>query len=382
MDFELLTSAGPAAIAVIGVRGQLCAAFLARHVRTHGQRPVEQWRSGAVLRAELLDSDGAPLDDMLISVHAPAPALDVRLHLHGNPWLVQRCTELLRACGLRSATEERTTLWPMADVLEAEAWTLLPRMATLSGAHWLLGQVSQLRTAITALLEDPDREAVRQACTAIAGRAAIVEWFTRPLRVVLTGPPNAGKSTLANALADRAVSIVSPTPGTTRDWVEVTGETGGFPVTWLDTAGLRESTDALEQASSERTQQLMREANGVVLVLDVTAAARPDLTRMLRLYSDVSWTAIALNKIDLAPPPAGLLDLPLWRDRLVPVSALERRGLDDLCALVLTRLGRNAMRLVAPAAFTRRQVELLEKAATDPEGGAARATLLQVVGGE
>ena len=72
--------------------------------------------------------------------------------------------------------------------------------------------------------------------------------------VVLAGPPNAGKSTLLNALAKRDVAIVSAVPGTTRDAIEVRCDLGGLPVTFVDTAGLRASADPIEQAGMQRTR--------------------------------------------------------------------------------------------------------------------------------
>jgi small GTP-binding protein len=330
-----------------------------------------------------VDADGAPLDDMLVSVHAGVPALDLRLHLHGNPVLVRRCTELLLECGLRAESEDRTTLWPAEDALEAEAWTLLPRMLTLRGARWLLGQVGRTRTAIRELLDQPASEATRQTCAEIARRVAVVDWFAKPLRVVLAGPPNAGKSTLANALADRAVSVVSPIPGTTRDWVEVPGEALGFPVLWLDTAGLREGGDALEQAGVERTHRLIREADAVVVVLDVAPQAAPRQAKFLEAYGDLAAACVGLNKIDLGEPSAAWCDpLPAaWRSRVVPISAMQRRGLDKLCETVLASLGRSGELLDRPAAFTPRQARLLGEAAAAPDAGTWSAKLLQVIDG-
>jgi small GTP-binding protein len=381
-EFEVLTSPGPGGIAVLRVWGPRAAAFVERHVRLCRASSTARWQTGDIWRAALVDAAGEPLDDILVSVHGAAPALDVRLHLHGNPWLARRCTELLHDCGLVASAETCTSLWPTADVLEAEAWALLPRMLTLRGAHWLLDQIGQLRTAITGLLVTTDFEAARQDCSAIAARLAIVDWFARPARIVLAGPPNTGKSTLANALADRSVSIVSPLPGTTRDWVEVPGEAAGFPAVWLDTAGLRESAAALERAGIERTHELIGAADAVVIVLDVTEPARPTQTRFVDAYRDLAAAAVLLNKVDLAEPTALPPDRlpPAWRDRTVPVSAIQRRGLEALCETVLTSLGRSASQLTAPAAFTARQAGLLSEAGSSSQPGAMRVKLLQVIG--
>ncbi len=379
--FQVLTSAGPAAIAVIRLWGAHTEDFVKRHIRSSRARRAGQWVTGEVLRAALVDAHGAPLDDILVSVHAPTPELDLRLHLHGNPALVRRCGDWLRDCGLLELPESGAALWPTKDVLEAEAWALLPRVLTVCGAQWLLAQVGRLRTAVSEMLNNPAPEVARQRCAEIAGRVAIIDWFTRPLRVVLAGPPNVGKSTLANALADRVVSIVAPTPGTTRDWVEVPGEAQGFPVLWLDTAGLRESADALERAGIERTQRLMRAADAVVIVLDVTEQVGPAQVGFVNAYGDVAVACVALNKVDVAEPPAALREsLPWnWQDRLVRISAAERRGLAELCKTLLANLGRTAPCLDLPAAFTGRQAALLLEATSARDRNVVRAKLLQTL---
>ena len=94
--------------------------------------------------------------------------------------------------------------------------------------------------------------------------------------VVLAGPPNAGKSTLLNALARRDVAIVSPIPGTTRDAVEVRCDLKGLPVTFVDTAGLRDSADPLEQAGMARTRARAEHADLVLWLVAADAAAVPD----------------------------------------------------------------------------------------------------------
>ena len=388
-EFEVLTAAGPAAIAVIRVRGPRVERFMARHIRTRHPPTSDMWSPGRVLRAELIDrsltaaarsdADEIAIDDILLSVHAAPPDWDLRLHLHANPWLVRRCTELLQASGLCRVTPERSTLWPSADVIEAEAYTLLPSVLTLRGARWLLRQADQLRDTVGDLLHCPSPDMVQKTCMEIAGRINVVDWFVHPMRVVLAGPANTGKSTLANALADRAVSVVSPRPGTTRDWVEVPGEADGFPVTWIDTAGLRESDDALEAAGAALTRRLLQEADAVVVVLD----ADPSRAAFWEEHADLRPACVAMNKSDLCRSAAAALEsLPAeCRARAVAVSALKQTGLDDLRRVLLAGVGRSEAALDPPTAFTPRQVESLRAAAEATDHNVMQEKLLQLLGG-
>jgi len=379
--FQVLTSPGPAAIALIRVRGADAGVFTARHLRFSRTSDSPAWTPGQVRRAELLDDTGGTIDDILVSVHAIEPALDLRLHLHGNPSLVRRASELLAACGLTPSAEEQGTLWPTTDTLEAEAHALLPRMLTSRGAHWLLGQVGRLRGAIESLLEDDSPARVRRTCAQIADRVGVVEWFTRPARVALVGPPNVGKSTLANALADRVVSVVAPTPGTTRDWVEIPGQADGYPIVWLDTAGLRDSEDALELASAERTRGLMRDVDAIVAVLDVTDLEGEAPIKFLSSCAELAVAAVALNKSDARRSATELRSrLPAhWRGRTALVSAVCGTGLEELCCLVLSGLGRADDQLDQPAALSLRQARLLKDLAWESDRNAMRAKLLQVI---
>jgi tRNA modification GTPase len=202
------------------------------------------------------------------------------------------------------------------------------------------------------------------------------------VRIALVGPPNVGKSALANALANRPVSVVSPTPGTTRDWVEFSGELQGFPATWLDTAGLRTSVDPLEQAGVERTRAVIRAADAVLVVLEVTTASETGWQPMAVRCTDVPVVAVVANKVDLGEPTAALYQaLPEdWRRKVVAVSAIQGRGLEDLCRMIVAELGRSEERLALPAAFTVRQAALLREAATSTDRQAVGAKLLQVIG--
>jgi tRNA modification GTPase len=129
---------------------------------------------------------------------------------------------------------------------------------------------------------------------ALAG-AACGERLRDGLVVAIAGPPNAGKSTLLNRIARREAAIVSPIPGTTRDVIEVHLDLDGYPVTLLDTAGIRDSDDPVEQEGVRRARQRASEADLVLWVYDANDG--PIQSGSPFLGSDANWTV--RNKVDL-----------------------------------------------------------------------------------
>lgn len=375
--FAVLTSPGPAAIAAIQICGPKVPEFAAAFLHpTRGK--VLKLKPGALVLAYLHetpgealphmgDAPGAPLDFVLVAVSPTTAEWQARLFLHGSPWLVQRCCALLTAAGFSRQQAPCAPLWPAQDLIEMEAHALLPQMLTFDGACWLLRQAKQLPKAIDAL-QAGERHA-RQQCREIAERLRIFDWYSRPARVALVGPPNAGKSTLANALAQQEVSLTSPQPGTTRDWVEVPAVVRGFPVLWIDTAGLRPCAEGLEAAAVAKTQECVRTADAVILVLDGAAGGIPDrfpdLPAMGLRGAETAPAMIALNKADSPAFDGGLRDLlpSEWRDRVTVVSAAQGTNLTQLGDALLVHLERWPAELLAPGAFTKRQAEWLEHAA-------------------
>jgi tRNA modification GTPase len=138
--------------------------------------------------------------------------------------------------------------------------------------------------------------------------------------VAILGAPNAGKSSLLNALAGREAAIVSARAGTTRDVVEVRLDLAGVPVTLADTAGLREAGDEIEQEGIRRARRRAEEAD---LVLAVFATDAPPDAETLAWVTPAAL--VLANKVDLQPAPANI-------GGVVPlaVSAREGNGLDDL----------------------------------------------------
>jgi tRNA modification GTPase len=155
------------------------------------------------------------------------------------------------------------------------------------------------------------------------------------LSIAIIGPTNAGKSSLINLLAQRDVAIVSETAGTTRDVIEVHLDLGGWPVVLADTAGLRPTSDAIEQEGVRRARARAEQADLRVLVLDATA----DWKTAMNTHTGAGehWNPahdiVVVNKVDLAPVDAV---------GVVALSAKSGAGLPEL----LTRLEHAAATLM------------------------------------
>jgi tRNA modification GTPase len=170
-------------------------------------------------------------------------------------------------------------------------------------------RIAKLRTEIGTHLDDDRRgEIVRDGFT-----------------VVILGAPNVGKSSLLNALARRDVAIVSSVPGTTRDTIEVDLDLGGYAVTLIDTAGLRDTTDAIESEGIRRARAKAQHADVRLGVID--AAASPIDSRVSRELSE--GDAVVLNKCDAVSPAAQTVAAPLHQMR---ISAKTGAGIDELLA--------------------------------------------------
>jgi tRNA modification GTPase len=156
-------------------------------------------------------------------------------------------------------------------------------------------------------------------------------------RVVIMGKPNAGKSSLLNALSQTDSAIVSDLPGTTRDPVATTVILDGMPVHVTDTAGLREATDAIEAEGIRRAYATAKQADIVLLVTDGEAGIDPDELATLRTHSSTATCIIVVNKIDLfdMSPRIESLD----PEQRVYLSAKSGAGVDLLQALIERHCG-------------------------------------------
>ncbi|UYN94907.1 MAG: tRNA uridine-5-carboxymethylaminomethyl(34) synthesis GTPase MnmE [Enhydrobacter sp.] len=188
--------------------------------------------------------------------------------------------------------------------------------------------IRRLQDEIAAHLEDKRGERLRDG-----------------LHIVLIGPPNAGKSSLLNLLARREAAIVSETAGTTRDVIEVHLDLGGWPVVLADTAGLRESVDAIEREGVRRARARAAEADLRLLVLDATGdwkSERATLTRATERW-DATHDIVVANKTDLAS---------IDGVGVVALSARTGAGLPELLARIERSAG-GLMEASGPPPLTR-----------------------------
>jgi tRNA modification GTPase len=293
--FALSSGAPPAGVGVIRVSGPQAGAALAALA---GRLPTPRRASLAKLR----DGTGAPLDEALV-LWFPGPNTATgedlaEFHCHGGRAVIAAVEAALAALpGLRRAEPGEFTRRAFAngriDLAEAEglgdllsAETELQRAAALANAGGALSRqvegwrerVLGLSAEVEGVLDFSDEEdsADLPECftwniAALAGE--LREWLARPrserlgegFRVVLAGPPNAGKSTLFNALVESEAAITSPIAGTTRDVIERSVAIGGVPFTLVDTAGLREAgSDAIEAIGIARAEAELARADLVL----------------------------------------------------------------------------------------------------------------------
>ena len=342
-------------------------------------------------RRRLVDpQSGDPLDEGLI-LWFPGPRSatgeDVaELHLHGSRAVLAAVMQVLSRLGLRLAEPgeftRRAFLNGKLDLLQAEAIADLAAAETEAQRRQALRQLggelgdvyrrwrdrlTRILAHLEAAIDFPDEDLPPEIEDRILGDTeGLVAEIERHLAdghrgerlrdgidVAIVGPPNAGKSSLLNRIARRDVAITSPVPGTTRDVIEVAIDLGGYPVVLADTAGLRDSADAIEQEGKRRAVQRAEQAEIRLFVFDT---AHPADAAGASTWAGAD-TILVANKIDLVPVAETDLSPPA-----LPVSALTGEGIDRLLTMLGERVAQT-YRIEAPVLTRARHRQALEEAA-------------------
>jgi tRNA modification GTPase len=331
---------------------------------------------------------GEALDDALV-LWFPVPRSvtgeDVaELHLHGSRAVLAAVMAALRGQGLRLAEPgeftRRAFLNGKLDLVQAEAVADIAAAETEAQRRQALRQLDghlgelyrgwgerllRLLAHLEAAIDFPDEDLPPEIEAQVAaGTAALAGEIARHLAdghrgerlrdgivVAIVGPPNAGKSSLLNQLARREAAIISPIAGTTRDVIEVAIDLAGYPVVLADTAGLRDSADAIEQ---EGLRRALARAEAAELRLFVFDGRRPRDAEGAAAWPGPD-TLVVANKIDLVANP----------DRLpagaLTISALTGEGIPELIAS-LARCVADTYDVAAPLLTRARHREALQEA--------------------
>jgi tRNA modification GTPase len=329
--FALSSGRPPAAIAVVRISGPRAGDAL----RALAGKLPEPRRA---LLARIRDPDSGEALDEALALWFPGPNSETgediaELQLHGGRAVIAAVLGALgRIEGLRPAEAgeftrrafengrlDLTAVEGLADLIGAEtqaqrrqAYAQLKGMLGDRAESWRARLIEAL-ALVEARIDFSDEADVPEGLVgpaltiarglrdeiaeALAG-AARGERLRDGLVVAIAGPPNAGKSTLLNRIAKREVAIVSPFAGTTRDVIEVHLDLDGYPVTLLDTAGIRDSDDPVEQEGVRRARQRASEADLILWVYD---AEDEGVRGGASLLSGSVMTWMVRNKIDLAP---------------------------------------------------------------------------------
>ena len=376
------THGGTAAISVVRLSGDGAISAAERVFRPNGKKPLSAYGDRKLVLGTLLDTEGEALDVCLCTVSRGPNSYTgedtAELQCHGSPVVVAEAMRALYAAGARQALPgeftQRAFLNGRLDLSQAEAVIDLIESETAEAAKNAAGQLSG---AVTRKVRDVLREMTAMAAhfhaavdwpeeeiepfelegyaDTLSGAAntlkALLDSFEagrvlrRGVKCVLLGRPNAGKSSLLNALAGFERVIVTPEAGTTRDTVEESLRVGGVLLRLTDTAGVRETEQQAEKLGVRRALEAAAEADLVLAVFDGSEELGEEDLQVLTAAKQAGKTIALLNKCDL---DANIDEEKLSGvfETVIRVSARTGEGLDALKAAVAAMFpqGSNAPR--------------------------------------
>ena len=365
----------PSAIGIVRVSGEGAIEAASAVFRAASGRPLAACESRRLVYGTLLGPDGAPIDQVLATLsrapHSYTGEDTAELQCHGSPAVLAMALEALFAQGVRQAGPgeftKRAFLNGKLDLTQAEAVADLLEAETPAAVRQAAGQLSgalsrrvaalydglvDLMAHFHAVLDYPDEDidpfradTIREGLDAAhTGLEALLRTYDRGRYIaggvpcVLIGRPNAGKSSLLNALVGYERAIVTDIPGTTRDTVEESVLYGGVLLRLIDTAGIRATEDPVEQLGVERSRRAIASAELVLAVVDGAVPEDPEEGSLLADVArcGVPWLLV-FTKRDMAgglrtagavfPAGEGPLAPPA---AVVSLSSVTGEGLEDL----------------------------------------------------
>ena len=365
----IATGHSPTAIGIIRVSGEGCFALCDQVFRAANGRPFPEQPSHKMVFGEMLDAESRVIDRGL-AVRFPGPHSytgedSAEFHCHGSPVVLRELLDALFAAGARQAKAgeftHRAFLNGRLDLTQAEAVIDLIDAETAAAARNAAAQLDgglrrvlepiqdsllDITSRFYAVVDYPDEdiedvkpeqvaEALSSAEKQLSSLLATCQRgkvLKSGVRTAIVGRPNAGKSSLLNALAGYERAIVTDIPGTTRDTVEESVLCGGVLLRLIDTAGIRDTEDVVEQKGVERSRKALESADLVLAVVDGSVPLTDEDLEVLRLAAEnPRWIAV-FSKCDLWDTKAhsvGIIGSPAPAAS-VTLSSVTGEGLGDL----------------------------------------------------
>lgn len=361
------TPPGAGGIGIVRISGSAAKHILQRLFKPH--RPVKELRSNRMYYGWIVNPASLAAIDEVLAVSMTAPHTYTRedvveIHSHGSYLILRNILAQVLESGARLAEPgeftKRAFLNGRIDLTKAEAVLELLQaktqkslgMATAQLEGRLYDRIMAIRDALISIravievaIDFPEEDAdilnpaklkgkIRQEILApmeeLIASSEQGKIFREGISVVILGRPNVGKSSLLNALLKEDRAIVTPVPGTTRDTIEEYLDIKGMPVRIIDTAGIRETVEAVEEIGIKKARQKLVDADLVLLLID---SSEPLTTEDHTLFASLSGKPLILviNKTDIAPVPDSRKYLKAFPDTpLASISAKTHAGLREL----------------------------------------------------
>lgn len=358
------TPVGFSGLGIIRLSGDQALPFAETLFETKSGRAIEPHRP--ILGFLKHPENGERFDEAFL-IYFPKPRSYtkedvVEISCHGSPVLLEETVRLCIASGARHADPGEFTLRAVLhgriDIIQAEAVHDLINATSLEKArisfHQMQGRLSRqidefrnrlihLLSQVEASIEFPDEDldvshesVIKTLNHTLESISHLIDSYEKGrslsegMTLVITGTPNVGKSTLFNSLLEQDRAIVTPEPGTTRDYLSEKVFFGGTLFHLIDTAGISASSHPIERSGIDKANRSAEEADGVILLFDISRAETRDDLALLEKYKGKK-TLLVLNKNDL-PPRADInrISESFPADQIVQISALKKRNIPFL----------------------------------------------------
>jgi len=375
----IATPPGPGGIGIIRISGPLSFPILQKLFSTRHNTVPPRFESHRMYYGWIIDPASDSAVDEVLAVFMQTPNSYTRedvveIQCHGSFLVLQEILSIILANGARLAEPgeftKRAFLNGRLDLTQAEAVLELIEARTEEGRSMAIGQLQgrlhekisaiqerlvAMRAVIEVAIDFPEdetdildlaslvqqlKEGIEKPLAEMIARADEGKIFREGISAVILGRPNVGKSSLLNTLLKEDRALVTPVPGTTRDTIEEFVNIKGMPVRIVDTAGIRHTSEAVEEMGIQRARAKLADAELVLFMLD---AAETLTGEDLALYSSIKQNRkqqkvlLVLNKIDIAPGAAPeQYRTALGNEALVSVSAKLHTGITELKDMIFS----------------------------------------------